>query len=126
MRQPPWLRFAGVTILAVGALLSTACAAKTINHVLADPGRYRNHNVAVTGTVVESFSLAARGAYLVDDTTGQLWVVTDRGAPRKGARVKVAGTVREGFNLGSLGDLIKVPGLSSGLVLIESSRDARE
>jgi hypothetical protein len=113
-------------MLAVGALASAACATKTINSVLADPSRYRTREVTLSGTVVESFSVAERGAYMLDDSTGQLWVVSDSGTPRKSARVKVKGTIREGFNLGSLGDLIKVPGVSSGLVLIESSHEARD
>lgn len=118
------LRSAGFALLIVSALVSTACAT-TINSVLADPSRYRTRDVTLSGTVVESFSLAERGAYMIDDGTGQLWIVVNRGTPRKGARVKVTGTVREGFNLGSLGDLIKVPGVGSGLVLVESSREAR-
>jgi hypothetical protein len=48
-------------------------------------------------------------------------VVSDRGTPRKGARVTVKGTIREGFNLGSLGDQINLPGVGVGLVLMESS-----
>jgi hypothetical protein len=123
MRHLPWLRFAGLTMLVA---LSTACATKSINSVLADPARYRDRDVTVEGTVVESFGVADRGAYLLDDRSGQLWVVAERGTPRKGAQVKAKGRIREGFNLGSLGDLIKGPGVSSGLVLIESSRDASD
>jgi hypothetical protein len=126
MRQRPWLRFAGGAILAVSALVPAACASKTINQVLADPSRYRNRQVRLSGSVVDSFSLANRGAYRIDDDTGQLWVVSDRGTPRKGARVTVNGTIREGFNLGSLGDRINLPGVGVGLVLMESSHKARE
>ena len=125
MRRLPWLRFTGLTMLAVIALISTACATK-INSVLADPSRYRSREVTVSGTVAESFSAAERGIYRLDDRTGQLWIVSSRSTPRRGARVKVTGTIREAFNLGSLGDLIKVPGIGSGLVLVESSRDARD
>jgi membrane protein implicated in regulation of membrane protease activity len=125
MRRLSRIRSAGFALLILSAMLSTACATK-INSVLADPSRYRTRDVTVSGTVVESFSLAERGAYMIDDGTGQLWIVVNRGTPRKGARVKVTGTVREAFNLGSLGDLIKLPGAGSGLVLIESSREARD
>lgn len=122
----PWPRFAGLTMLTATILAASACATKTINSVLADPSRYRSREVTLSGTVVESFSVADRGAYMIDDSTGQLWVVSDRGTPRKNARVKVKGTIREGFNLGSFGDLIKAPGVSSGLVLIETSHEARD
>jgi hypothetical protein len=108
--------------IAGSAMVSAACAAKTINQVLADPSRYRDREVQLSGAVVDSYSVASRGAYRLDDDTGQLWVVSDRGTPRKGARVTVKGTIREGFNLGSLGDLINLPG---GLVLMESSHKAR-
>lgn len=125
MRQTLWIRFVGMAILAGTALVSAACASMTINQVLADPSRYRNREVQLSGAVVDSYSVANRGAYRIDDETGQLWVVSDKGTPRKGARVTVKGTIREGFNLGSLGDQIKLPGIGVGLVLMESSHTAK-
>ena len=91
--------------------------------VLADHSRYRNREVQLSGAVVDSYSLANQGAYRIDD--GQLWVVSDKGTPRKDARVTVKGTIREGFNLGSLGDQITLPGIGVGLVLLESSHTAK-
>ena len=126
MRQMLRLRFVGVAILAGSALVSAACASKTINQVLADPSRYRNRQVQLSGAVVDSYSFVNRGAYRIDDGTGQLWVVSDKGVPRTSARVTVTGTIREGFNLGSLGGRINVPqGIGSGLVLMESSHKAK-
>jgi membrane protein implicated in regulation of membrane protease activity len=114
-----------LAILAVSTLVS-ACASRTINQVLADPSRYRDREVKLSGAVVDSYSLANRGAYRIDDNTGQLWVVSETGTPRKGARVTVSGTIREGFNLGSLGDRINLPpGLGQGLVLMESSHKGK-
>jgi hypothetical protein len=112
----------GLAMLVLTAVMSVACGASTINKVLADPQRYRNREVKLTGSVVDSFSLVGRGAYQLEDKTGKLWIVSDRGVPRRGARVDVKGTVREGFNLGSLGDRIKVP---NGLVIIENSHKAK-
>jgi hypothetical protein len=115
-----------LTVLSVTALVSAACAARTVNQVIADPSRYRNREVKLSGTVVDSYSLVNRGAYRIDDGTGQLWIVSDNGVPRKSARVDVKGTIREGFNLGSLGDRINLPSaVGSGLVLIESSHKAK-
>jgi hypothetical protein len=115
-----------LTVLSVTALVSAACAARTVNQVIADPSRYRNREVKLSGTVVDSYSLVNRGAYRIDDGTGQLWIVSDKGVPRKSARVDVKGTIREGFNLGSLGDGINLPSaVGSGLVLIESSHKAK-
>jgi len=113
-------------VLVLGALVLSACATRSVNQILADPARYRNREVRVSGSVVESYSLANRGAYLIDDQSGRLWVVSDRGVPRKGARVTVTGTIREGFNLGTLGDRISLPaGIGTGLVMTESSHNAK-
>ena len=118
-------RFVLLTLLSVSALASLACATRTINQVLADPARYRDREVRLSGSVRDSFSIINRGAYRIDDGTGTLWIVSDQGVPRDGARVTVTGRVREGFNLGVLGDRIKLPaGVGSGLVLIESSHKA--
>jgi len=125
VRQTLRLRFVGVAIFAGSALVSAACASMTIKQVLADPSHYRNRQVQLSGAVVDSYSLANRGAYRIDDNTGQLWVVSDRGTPRKGARVTVKGTIREGFNLGSISDEINLPGVGAGLVLMESSHKAK-
>jgi len=112
--------------LSVSALASAACASRTVNQVLADPSRYRDREVQLSGAVVDSYSYVNRGAYRIDDGTGQLWVVSDKGVPRTSARVTVKGTIREGFNLGSLGDRINLPqGIGSGLVLMESSHKAK-
>ena len=109
------------------ALAAAGCGAITINKVLADPGKYRNDNVTLPGTVTESASVLGRGAYRITDGDQSLWVITNGGAPRKGARVSVTGRVQEGYDLGFLGNVIKLPGsLQSGVVLIESSHKARD
>jgi len=120
------MRSIALALLVFTAVMSAACGARTINKVLADPARYRNHDVKLSGSVVDSYSLVGRGAYQIDDNTGKLWVVSDNGVPRKGARVTVKGTVREGFSLGSLGDRIKLPGaIGGGVVLVETSHKAK-
>jgi hypothetical protein len=119
-------RSALLIVLAAGALASTACASKTVNQILADPSRYRNREVRLHGEVVDSYSLANRGAYRISDGTGELWVVSDVGVPRRSARVTVKGRVLEGFNLGGLGGRINLPpGVAAGLVLMESSHKAK-
>jgi hypothetical protein len=121
-----FLKRSGIIALAVVTVFSTACASRSINQVLADPGRYANKQVTVSGSVVDSYSVVGRGAYQLEDKSGRLWVVSDSGVPRKGARVSVKGTVREGFSLGAVGDSIKLPpAIGSGLVLMESSHKAK-
>jgi hypothetical protein len=104
------------------AFVLSACEERTINRILAEPGRYSNREVGVRGTVVQSYSVLGRGAYQVDDGTGKLWVVSDKGVPRKGSRVGVRGHIRDGFDLGSL---VKLPeAVSHGVVMIENEHRA--
>jgi len=124
--RQPRRRTALTMVLAISALSSIACTSMTVNQLMADPSRYRNRDVRLSGAVVDSYSFADRGIYRIDDGTGRLWVVSTTGVPRNSARVTVKGTVREGFNLGSLGDRINLPpGVGAGLVLMESSHKAR-
>ena len=120
MKQSTWRCLLLLSIVAIGS----SCASVTINKVLADPARYRDKEVTLSGQVSDSFSVASRGAYKIRDDSGELWVVSEKGVPRTGAEVKVTGRVREGFNVGFLGN--KLPaGLGSGLVLVESSHRAK-
>ena len=127
MRQQSRLHLVGRAVILASSILSSACAATTINQILADPSRYRNRDVRVSGSVVDSYSFANRGVYKINDESGQLWVMSDRGVPRKGARVVVKGTIRDGFSLGSFGDRVKLPpAIGSGLLIMESSHKARD
>lgn len=112
-------RSSALLALCLAALLMSACATR-IQRVLDDPSKYRDRDVKVSGTVVNSYSVAGRGAYELEDGRARIWVITDRGTPRRGAKVSATGTVREIFNLGGLGDLLRLPG--GGVVLVESSR----
>jgi hypothetical protein len=127
MRQKSRLHLVGLAVILASSILSSACAATTINQILADPSRYRDRDVRVSGSVVDSYSFANRGVYKINDESGQLWVMSDRGVPRKGARVVVKGTIRDGFSLGSFGDRVKLPPtIGSGLLIMESSHKARD
>jgi hypothetical protein len=107
-------------------MFQAGCAVRSINRVMADPHRYANREVGIKGEVIESWSVVGRGAYRVDDGTGQLWIVTDKGVPRKGARIVVHGKIKDGYDLGSLGALIKLPEkFASGMVMIESKHKAQ-
>jgi len=112
-----------VFCLAPFLVLLAACEQKSINQIKAEPNRYANREVAIVGAVAQSYSVLGRGAYQVDDGTGKLWVVSEKGVPRKGSRIWVRGTIRDGYDLGSL---VKLPdAVSSGLVMIESSHKAK-
>lgn len=114
-------------VLAGMVLFLPGCEQKSIKHILADPQRYANHEVAVVGKVVRSYSVLGHGAYEVDDGTGTLWVIARSGVPREGVRAGVKGTIRVGFNLGELGSLLKLPeAVQSGVVLIETEHKAED
>lgn len=117
-----WWAFLGLVVLFL-----TGCEQKTINRILADPHRYANQEVGVAGKVARSYSILGHGAYEVDDGTGMLWVVSNNGVPREGARVGVKGTIRDGFNLGELGGILKRPEpVRPGVVMMESERKVKD
>jgi hypothetical protein len=114
---------------AIFAGVVSGCAQKSVNDVLADPGRYARHDIAIKGRVMESFSVAGKGFYRVEDPTGRLWVFSSRGVPRKGAKVRVKGKIRDGFDLTSVSGFIDLPApiqerIESGILMIESSHKA--
>lgn len=117
---------ARILVLLLASALASACGTRTVNQVLADPSRYRDREVKLSGNVVDSYSILNQGAYRIDDGTGQLWIVSQKGVPRTTARVTVTGTIREGFNLGSLGGRLNLPpGVAAGVVMMESSHTAK-
>ncbi|HAF15760.1 MAG TPA: hypothetical protein DHU55_01030 [Blastocatellia bacterium] len=109
----------GATLLLLAAVfLLTACPSQTtISKINADPGRYRNKEVAIVGNVTDSYGVLGNGAYEIDDGTGRLWVVTRRGVPSRGSRVGVSGHVHNGFQFG---------GRSYGTVLEETNRTSKQ
>jgi hypothetical protein len=117
-------RLPAAALAASLGLALTGCGTKTINHIMADPSRYNNQEVTIKGTVTQSVSLLGHGSYQIDDGTGTLWVVSNKGVPRKGARVKVSGKIRDVADLGSVLKLPEVVG--SGLVMMESSHEASD
>jgi hypothetical protein len=120
------LKYGRASVLVTLVLLMlflAGCEEKKINEIMADPQRYSNREVGVVGNVVQSYSVLGKGAYQVDDGTGKLWVVSDKGVPRKGARVGVKGKIRDGYDLGSL---VKLPeAISSGMVMVEATHKAK-
>jgi hypothetical protein len=105
------------TLLLAVSVFASACGGTSIRKVTADPSKYRNEEVKVSGEVVDSYSIGSRGIYHIDDGSGRLWVYSDNGVPRKGAQVSVWGTIREAINLGPLNNLVKIP--ADAIILVE-------
>jgi hypothetical protein len=90
--------FASILLLTT-ALIFSACPTKTsINQINGDPARYRGKDVLVTGEVTNSFGVTGIGAYELNDGTGKIWVLTERGVPSKGAQVGAVGKYVQGIN----------------------------
>jgi len=98
--------FTSLIFLAYAVFL-TACPQQTsINQVNGNPARYRGKEILLVGTVTNSYGALGSGAYELSDDTGKIWVLTERGAPAKGARVGavgkyINGVVWGGRNFGS-------------------------
>jgi hypothetical protein len=78
------------------ALFLSACGTVKIARINADPSRYRNRTVRVTGNVVNSVGLLSTGGYQLEDDTGKIYVVSRAGVPSRGSHVTVTGTVVSG------------------------------
>lgn len=96
--------------------LSACASAVSINDLMANPGRYDGKTVKVQGTVKGAAGALGVGGYQLDDGTGTLTVISERGGiPTTGARISVKGTFEALATLGS----------RSLAVLREESRDSR-
>ena len=82
-----------------GLLLISGCGSTKIGRILADPVRYQNRSVTVEGNVTSSVGAFVAGVYQVEDGTGKIYVVSSRGVPTKGARVRVEGNVTPGVTV---------------------------
>jgi hypothetical protein len=103
-------------ILAASILLTACPERTTIARLESDPGRYRDRDILVVGTVTNSFGVLGQGAYELSDETGQVWVITQRGVPTKGARVGTVGRFVDGVRWG---------GRSFGSAIRETERKVR-
>jgi hypothetical protein len=107
-------------VLAIG-LFTTACPKRTsIGDIETNPGRFYDKEVAVAGTVQSGYGVSipiiqngSGGVYKIEDGTGSIWVVTQKGVPSKGAQIGVKGKIQNGININ---------GRNYGLVLIEDDR----
>ena len=95
-----------LAIALLSVLLVPGCALRTtaIARVKDQPSRYYNRTVSVAGRVTNTWGLplVPFQLYSVDDGTGQITVLSNRGpAPPRGAVVRVEGRVTTVANFGS-------------------------
>jgi hypothetical protein len=109
--------FLAILVLSA-ALFAAACPSRTSIHTIeSNPSKYYGKDVAVAGRVTNSFGIALiGGVYKLEDGTGSIWVVSNRGVPTKGAQIGVKGQVQDGLNYN---------GKNYGLGMIEDERRTR-
>ena len=92
MRNNRRYRLLLLPVLLAGLFLS-GCATMRIAQIKSDPSRYQSKTVRVDGRVTNSFGVLSSGFYEVEDDTGKIYVISNRGVPSQGSRVTVEGTV---------------------------------
>ena len=109
-----------VAVLIVTVIFAGCTDRTRISKILNDPDRYANTEVAIAGTISNTYAvnliIVEAGAYQVDDGSGKIWVITKSSVPKKGTKVGVKGTVS---------DKIDIFGLTDGLVIEEKERRTR-
>ena len=113
----PRLRRSILVVLLAAIITGCAARARNIADIRDDPGRYDNRQVEVTGRVTSAWSipLVPYGLYKIDDGSAEITVLSERrGAPSRGALVRVRGNVRDVANFGAS---------SVGLHIQERDRD---
>lgn len=98
----------GVLRLAVGLLLlvwaGAGCKTEVtpISSLLSNAGAHDGQSVTVVGEVGGAAGAFGYGVYQLNDGTGTITVVTEKGGvPVKGAKVAVTGTFRNAFTVGT-------------------------
>jgi len=110
-----------VVVAVIGAVLVYAMLSRSgsghvlrIADVLADLRNYDGLPVTFEGEVSGVLNLLGYKMYTLDDGTGSITVVTERGLPAQGSQQKVSGIVHEMFNVAGV----------NYTVLYESAGDA--
>jgi hypothetical protein len=98
-------------------LFVSACTKTTkTGDITANSTQYNGKTVNISGYVGDTIwnALTSRGAYQVNDGSGNIWVVTSKDPPAKGVKISVTGTVSPAFTLGDK---------TLGTVVNETKRD---
>ncbi len=94
-----------------GQLARLGIGTTPIATVEQNPSRYTN--VYVRGRVVNQVGVFGQGVYELQDNSGSIWVITDKGIPAMNSTVTVRGKAQEGITVG---------GRSFGVSLVEAER----
>lgn len=114
-------KFTLIFLVSISTSLFTGCPTRTnIGEIVSNPSRFEGKEVAIAGTVENSFGVSlpifkgsGGGIYKIDDGTGEIWVVTNKGVPSRGTKLGVKGKIQSG---------VTINGRNYGLALIEEDR----
>ncbi len=97
-----------VIVIAVVLIATRGCTADygglvstSVKSILDNPRRYEGRIVKVSGVARDSVGIFGQGAFVLDDGTGQITVITNRGVPAAGERVVVRGRVQTAAVVGT-------------------------
>ena len=115
-------RISRTSLVLLLTVLVSACAtlhSPRISELRANPGRYQNHSVSISGVVTSSWGvpMVPYRMYKVDDGSGEVTVLSQNTRmPTRGAHVRVKGKVE---------DIAVLGGQSLGLHLREESLNVK-
>lgn len=73
-----------------------------IGDILKEPREYHGRKVIVSGVAGGAFGLAGYGIYNLSDSSGSIYVSTEKGIPPEGKEIShLKGTVQQSFTFGS-------------------------
>ena len=91
-----------VGIIVLMMLFVSSCTKTTkTGDITTNSDQYNGKTVNISGYVGDTIwnALTSRGAYQVNDGSGNIWVVTSKDPPAKGVKISVTGTVSPAFTL---------------------------
>lgn len=102
MRRVPVRRVLALCLAAACLLTIVGCRTK-IGNIVGNPDKYKNKEVIVYGKVTKKLPIPffETAAYLLEDESGEIWVLTKRSAlPEVGQKLKVHAIVEAGMRVG--------------------------
>jgi uncharacterized protein YdeI (BOF family) len=96
-----------------GQLARLGIGTTPIATVASNPAQYTDADVLIRGQVVNQVGVFGQGVYELQDNSGSIWVITDKGIPAMNSTVTVRGKAQEGITVG---------GRSFGVSLVEAQR----
>jgi hypothetical protein len=97
-----------VMCLLIFTLFSCGIGTTKIGDIVGHPRDYADKEVTISGEVTETFSLLVVKYFTVRDSSGEISVISEKPLPAKGERIKIKGTVKEAFSIGTRTTLVLV------------------